>query len=391
MMNDASGSRTLVSILSQESPVPAYLFIKERYRSGDKILFIASKSANSDFGFWSRFMSIPVEVMSKVVFSEKEEFSYERICRRLRDELSAEEHYCVNLAGGSRYMALAVQQAFARRHSDFFYVNLRDNTIVKSIFDDSIDDNDDYVYPIIHRMRIGEYLSLHGMRNDAEALGPVKPLRSAEYTFSLFEFYAKGKLDGRDHEVLETLRLHYRNRKSDRSVSVEDAERGRVAYTPSVPGLSRFLQYIRFVPEHEGFLSKEEVGYLTGGWFEEFCYHKIQALVSVDDINVGVHIAGSDTSHDNELDVVFIRDNQLRVIECKSGISTQKLFNEIVYKATALKMALLGLMNHSFIFTLKKDNEIRELQQIAASMGVEFCGYDVLTNDEKMTRRLMKR
>ncbi len=48
-------------------------------------------------------------------------------------------------------------------------------------------------------------------------------------------------------------------------------------------------------------------------------------------------------------------------------------------------------MCHSYIFTLKKDNEMRELQQIAASMGVDFCGYDVLTNNEKMTRRLMKR
>lgn len=390
-MKEFQTSKTIVNILSQESPVPAYLFIKEKYQLGDKLLFVSSKSARSDIDFISRFLSLPAEMMSKVVFTEEEEFSYERICRRLRAELRPEEHYCVNLAGGSRYMALAVQQAFAALHSDFFYVNLRDNTIVQSIFDSSIDDDDDQVFPIRHRMKIGEYLSLHRMRNDAEALGPVNLLRSAAYTASLFDLYAKGRLDGRDHDVLEILRLHYRNRKSDRSVSVEDAERGRVEAAPSVPGLSRFLRYIRFVPERDGFLSKEEIGYLTGGWFEEYCCNKVKELVPVDDIRVGVHVAGTNTAHDNELDVVFIRDNRLRVIECKSGITNQRLFNEIVYKATALKEALLGLMCHSYIFTLKKDNEMRELQQIAASMGVDFCGYDVLTNNEKMTRRLMKR
>ena len=269
-------------------------------------------------------------------------------------------------------------------------VNLRDNTIVQSVFDDSIDDDDDYVCPIAYRMGVGEYLSLHGMRNDVEALGPVSPLRSAEYTASLFDLYARGRLDGRDYDVLETLRLHYRNRKSDRSVSIEEAERGGVDSLPSVSGLSRFLRYIHFVPMHDAFLSKEEIAYLTGGWFEEFCYNKIRALVPVDDIRVGVHIAGSNTSHDNELDVVYIRDNQLRVVECKSGITNQRLFNEIVYKATALKETMLGLMCHSFIFTLKKDNEMRELQQIAASMGVDFCGYDVLTDDAKMRRRLTR-
>ena len=175
-MNESPTSKTIVNILSQESPVPAYLFIKEKYVAGDKLLFLASRSAKSDLNFLSRFMSLPIEAMSRVLFTDEEEFSYERICRRLRAELSPEEHYCVNLAGGSRYMALAVQQAFAALRTDFFYVNLRDNTIVQSVFDSSIDDDDDYVFPIAYRMRVGEYLSLHGMRNDADT--PFKLTRT---------------------------------------------------------------------------------------------------------------------------------------------------------------------------------------------------------------------
>jgi len=89
-MKEFQTPKTIVNILSQESPVPAYLFIKEKYRSGDKLLFVSSKSARSDIDFISRFLSLPAGMMSKVVFTEEEEFSYERICRRLRAELRPE-------------------------------------------------------------------------------------------------------------------------------------------------------------------------------------------------------------------------------------------------------------------------------------------------------------
>ena len=45
-------------------------------------------------------------------------------------------NYCVNLAGGTRYMALAVQQVFERFKSEFFYVQVEENLIVKSAFDE---------------------------------------------------------------------------------------------------------------------------------------------------------------------------------------------------------------------------------------------------------------
>lgn len=383
--------KTIVNILSTESPLPAYLFIKERYRKGDKLLFLAAPSAKADLEFMTRFLSIPIEFMEKIVFSKEEEFSYERICRRLRKELKKEEHYYVNLAGGTRYMALAIQEAFSSLHADFYYVNLRDNTIVKTIYNDSIDDDDDVVFPICHKMRIGEYLSLHRMQNDADVQCNFKPVRSAEYARTLFSYFASGRMDGRDYDVLETLRLHYRNRISDLRMRITDIENGLVDRDPAVPGLQRLLRYVHFTPEKDGCLSKEEIGYLTGGWFEEFCYFKIKELVPVDEIGVGVHVTRGDTSHDNELDVVFIRDNQLRVIECKSGISSQKLFNEIVYKATALKEALLGMMCQSYIFSLKKDNVSSDLCKIAASMGITFCGHDVLTDNERILQRLARR
>jgi hypothetical protein len=133
-----------------------------------------------------------------------------------------------------------------------------------------------------------------------------------------------------------------------------------------------------------------ELDYLTGGWFEEYVYHLIKNNVAPDDIAIGVHIDGvTEIKHNNELDVCFIKNNQLYVIECKSGIKSDSMFNEIVYKVSALKEVLLGLDCHSYIFSLKKD-PTGDLKKIAKYMDVTFCDYDVLTKEIKLMKQLKK-
>lgn len=375
--------KTIVNIISSESPVPAYLFIREKYVTGDKLLFIAAKDAQPAMEQLIQFIKIPKEQIESIVFyREGDDFTYERICRKMREVLKKEEHYYVNLAGGSRYMALAIQQAFSKMNSDFFYVNVRDNTIVKSIFDDSIDDDDDYVYPIVKRLSIGEYLSLHGMQHDADERSTHKPIRSEDYVSHVFELFVSKQLNNRDYEILETLRTNYRNSiRDDQWLSISRIENGEVPHCYAIPDLSKFLKYIGFIPTQAGKLTKQELDFLTGGWFEEYCYYLAEREFQPEDILIGVHIARPNIDHDNELDVIFIKENDLHVIECKSGISNTKLFNEIIYKACALKEALLGLKCHYHLYTLKKDDEQHNLRKFAAAMGISFSGYEALTSD----------
>ena len=373
--------KTIVNIISTESPVPAYLFIREKYVTGDKLLFVATKDAQPAMEQLIAFIKIPKEQIESIVFfHEGDEFTYERICRKMRDSLKKEEHYYVNLAGGSRYMALAIQQSFSKLNADFFYVNVRDNTIVKSIFNDSIDDNDDYVYPIVKRLTISEYLSLHGMQHDAEQRSEHKPIRSEEYSSHIFDIYVGKQLNDRDYEILDTLRIHYRNSvRAGQWQIISRMEQGQVPYCDAIPDLSKLLRYIGFTPSQTGKLTKEELDYLTGGWFEEYCYYLAGREFEPEDILIGVHIARPNIDHDNELDIVFIKDNELHVIECKSGITNTKLFNEIIYKACALKEALLGLKCDYHLYTLKKDDDQHNLRKFATAMGINYRGYESLT------------
>lgn len=377
--------KTLVNIISREHPVAAYLFIKEHFEEGDKLLFV---SANDNFTCITPLVKVlkmdPGVVQRIVLRRDADSYTYERICRTINNNLDKEIDYYVNLAGGTRYMALSVQHVFSNYKSKFFYTQTNQNLIVKTIFDNSIYDNDDEIIPIRYRMRLGEYFEVYGLSHD---LDTVKPLISDErQARQMFNLFSKHQLRTSEYKILDVLRETYRNWKYLNIAEVETTVNDRMI---PIPNLSKFLDFIKFTPSEKGILKHEELDYLTGGWFEEYVYYLIKACIKPDDIAIGVHIDGcTEIRHNNELDVCFIKNNQLHVIECKTGISSESMFNEIVYKVSALKEVLLGITCKSYIFSLKKD-PTGDLKKIANYMGITFCDFDCLTKEEKL-RKLFK-
>lgn len=372
--------KTLVIIITEDNPIPAYLFIKEKYEAGDSIMYISAKDTEEDLDALSELFSVPATDIEEVVLKhDMDEFSYERICRNVVTRLNHETLYFVNLAGGTRYMALAIQQVFEDFNTQFFYVQLEENLIVQSVFDDTIYNNDDRFYPIRYRMTIAEYLRAHEMENDIgqHDLQPIRTEKEAAYFFKLF---SQNLFFPRDYEVMESLRLNYRGRKR---INIKEIETSKKPNRPAIPHLSEFLHVIGFVPAVNGILNRYELEYLTGGWFEEYVYYLVLKYIKPQDIALGVKISRKGVRHNNELDVVFTKGNKLFVIECKTGVQTERLFNEIVYKVCAIKEVLLGVSCCSFIFSLKKDDS-DVLKRIADNMDITFVDYDDLVNPRKL-------
>ncbi len=379
-------AKTLVNIITEDNPIPAYLFIKEMYQVGDRLMYISAKDTEDDLDALSDLFSVPATDIEEIVLkNDMDEFTYEKICRAILGHLNHDVSYCVNLAGGTRYMALAVQQVFERFKADFYYVQVEENVIVKSIFDNSIYDNDDYFYPVRHRMTIAEYLRAHEIQHDLDdgSHDPIRPREESEHFFKLF---TQRGLTATDYETMELLRLNYRNKKR---VQIKTLESSGYHQGPSVPGLSRFLYDIEFVPEEKGFLNQSELEYLTGGWFEEYVYYLVKKYLKPQDIAIGVKISRAGVRHDNELDVVFTKGNKLFVIECKTGVQTERLFNEIVYKLCAISEALLGMSCYSYIFSLKWD-DTDVLKRIADNMGITFVDKDILVTPRKQKLTLAR-
>ena len=379
-------SKTLVNIITEDNPIPAYLFIKEMYEEGDRLMYISAKDTEDDLDALSELFNVPAAQIDEVVLKhDMDEITYEKICRTVLGHLDKVTYYWVNLAGGTRYMALAVQQVFERFHADFFYVQVEENLIVNSIFDDNIYDNDDLFFPIHHRMTIAEYLRAHDIQHDLSD-GSHRPIRSEAETNYVFKLFSKQMLPHQDFETMELLRTYYRKRKR---IQIKTVETTGCFNSPAVPGLSRLLYDIKFVPEAKGILNHEELEYLTGGWFEEYVYHLVNKNVKPQDIAISVVISRKGIRHNNELDVVFTKGNKLFVIECKTGVQTERLFNEIVYKVCAISEALLGVSCYSYIFSLKKDDS-DVLKRIADNMGITFIDHSILTTPRKMQLAMAK-
>ena len=371
-------SKTIVNIIDKSNPLPAYLFTKEYYEEDDELLFISAEEEADCIQVLAKSLEIEEQnVKSIIVQRYQEKFLYEHICRTIKSKLDTEKQYYLNLAGGNRYMTLSVQHVFEDFNTLFFYTQTRENQIVKTIFDNSIYDDDDEVFPIKHRMTLKEYFSLYGLLSDVDE--PRKKVKETAFSQHLFTMFSQGLLGQGDYKTMEILREKYRNWKF---LIISEVEHPTKDYMTAIPNLSKFLEFIGFVPERPGSLQSYEMEYLTGGWFEEYVYALIKDVLQPDDIAMGVHISNGIIKHNNELDVCFIKSNKLFVIECKTGVTSESLFNEIVYKVCALKEVLLGTSN-SYIFSLKKDHK-GNWKKTAKYMGITFCDWLNLTKPENL-------
>ena len=371
-------SKTIVNIIDKSNPLPAYLFTKEYYENGDSLLFISNEEEADCIDHLAKQLEISDDKLERIIVKRHENnMLYEYICRTIKNKLNTETQYYLNLAGGNRYMTLSVQHVFEDFNTLFFYTQTRENQIVKTIFDNSIYDDDDEVFPIKHRMTLKEYFGLYGLETDLDQ--PRPKVMNISYSQHLFTMFSQNMLSHSDYEVLDILREKYRNGRYLVIAQVENPDRPNMV---AIPNLSKFLKYIGFIPEKKDSLQGYEIEYLTGGWFEEYVYSLIKEVLRPDDITMGVHISNGRIRHNNELDVCFIKANKMFVIECKTGMSSESKFNEIVYKVCALKEVLLGTCN-SYIFSLKKDYK-GNWKKTAKYMGITLCDWISLTKPENL-------
>ena len=369
-------SKTIVNIIDKSNPLPAYLFTKEYYESGDVLLFISTEEEADYIQRLAQLLEVEEAFVKSIIVKRfQDKMLYEHICRAIKDKLNSDTQYYLNLAGGSRYMTLSVQHVFEEFNTLFFYTQTRENQIVKTIFDNSIYDDDDEVFPIKHRMTLKEYISLYGLESDVDT--PRKQVKETSFSQHLFTMFSQNLLGTNDFKAMQVLRERYRNWNY---LNISEAENPTKESMTAIPNLTKFLDYIGFVSEQKGVLQSAEMEYLTGGWFEEYVYALIKEVLKPDDIAMGVHISNGVIKHNNELDVCFMKANKLFVIECKTGVTSESLFNEIVYKVCALKEVLLGTSN-SYIFSLKKDHK-GVWKKTAKYMGITFCDWLNLTKPE---------
>ena len=360
-------SRVIVSIISEQT-IPNYIFIKEKYIIGDELLFISSQKMEPKIEWIVSTLGYVNCKIAKILLVENEEEKWFRMCNKIRSGLSKNTKYIVNLTGGTKYISMAVLSVFEGYDTDFLYIPFPKNDILIL--------KNDQPLKLNYRVNINEYLSLYKVLKKEN---PIQLTSTIEYTTTFFEYFTSEKTNKSDFEILDKLR-DYRDKGIKDIGEVQNNEQKNEKMR-QINGLIDYLKEIQFEPNSINQLSKHEIQYLTGGWFEEYIFNKIKMDINPQDIALGLKINRTRNPFLNDLDVVFTLGNKLFVVECKTGILNTKMFNETVYKATALKETLFGLPGNTFIFSLGASDEKFEIT--AKNMGITYYDRSYFTDKEK--------
>lgn len=295
--------RILISILSDYLQ-PNFLLIKELKDQYDKLIFMTTpemKKKKKDV-FLEKALGLP-ENSTKRIFVVEDDFDY------IKKELNGQQFndaddYILNITGGTKVMSIVVYEYFQKKKAKFYYVPIGKN-IIKDL-------QTEQTIQLQYRLNLSEYLTLNSLRYESDNT----LLCDAQTTYSFFNELKK-----------RNFQINYRIKN---------------AHNENSPELKR---------------------YYSGEWFEEYVYLRIKKdfYLQNEDIASSLKIFRDDSkTNDNEIDVAFVKDNILNVIECKVsmfgyGREPQETIEEYLYKLAAISKDF-GLHVNSYLFTLHKMN-----------------------------------
>lgn len=322
--------RILISILSDHT-IPNFLFIKETQGEYDQNIFITTQQVEDDKRDIALEKALGLRNVRRIKVSND---NYFKIMEKLSSEpFDTDAEYCVNQTGGTKVMSIAAFNFFSKFNARFVYVPIGTNKYCE--FDS------DRQYDLNYRLSLKEYFSLYGIS--------VKNSNETAMTYA--------ELSG----IFDQIKR------------------------------KKFKLLYKMTHAQE-LATAEERAYWSGQWFEEYVYLRIKNDYHLPDnaIAKSVKIFRDDTQNDNELDVVFVKENQLTVIECKVsmyGVSgARETTEEYLYKLAAISKDF-GLKVNPYLFTLHKMEKIpANFDKRIKILGIKgiYDGKTIAENDLKL-------
>lgn len=370
--------KNAVIILISDQTVPNILFLKW-FASGHKgedntIYFVSTEKMEENnksqcIVSTLNLIAKQVKIESPVILDD--ENSLPMIYRNIQEKISTGyNRFYVNITGGTKLMSLALYKLFSTNPKSIIYYQ----PIGKSLQQISPGLEE---YELGEIMSVNEYMNAYGIN-----ISPAgKCVKEEDFYKNILEIVNKNKA-GRSQI------LYLINDKKFFKRHLEDGKRYDLANLPA-DKLSAMEKKV--VPETMqktaadfGFdfhnVGIDELKYISGGWFEEFVYYKImrEKNLSPKKIALNVYLTNSKKVR-NELDVVYIENNALRVIECKSFVDEKKqkeLLTDTIYKIQALK-SQFELSVKSYLYTLSQITG-PQFTERAKTFGIEIVdGYSL--------------
>jgi hypothetical protein len=289
-----------------------------------------------------------------------------------RYEKDDSNEWIINLTGGTKPMVLGTYNFFKDKNVKMLYLAAANQKEIVNLLEDNKE------MDISYKTTIKEFLAGYGYnaKYDEEIAKKWK---------QLFDFSKYIVQNCENDKVLDYLAefIHY----TKYGVDLKDIKR-------DVP-TKEFGEYMKskFSVELKGnralgSLKPYHAKFLAGGWLEVFLYHILNEYkdkLEIWDLQMEVEISRYGKKLENELDIAFMKDQMLHIIECKTGTQShdEKEVNAL-YKIEAIKKQF-GALKVKSIFATTSDNildrnkkEIKE--HIRNRAGIYDC--TIITRDD---------
>ncbi len=316
---------------------PNFLLIKELEGQYDQLVFMTTAAMEKKKKRHYLLSALGIDAAQSRCIVVVED-NYEYIINELNKQaFGNDDEYILNITGGTKVMSIALYEFFKDKKSSFYYVPIGKNEIM--------DLRAHTIRTLSYRLNLKEYLTLNSLHFECDN-GFLLPPETAYATFEQF--------------------------------------RKKRFYIPSKCKNAQALPM------------PEERRYYAGAWFEDYVYLRIKNDFNLHDGEIAKSVKiyrESSTTNDNEIDVAYVKDNMLSIIECKVSMignhsHPKDTVEEYLYKIAAVAKDL-GMRVNSYLFTLHKMETFNELtldniHKRASILGIK----QIVTSDALVKDRL---
>lgn len=327
--------KTLVSLVSEQT-IPNLELIKEFQDQTNKYLFFHSAKTKRHVDWLIQSAALDEHLCSR---QEINPFDIREIQKVLNDFPFGDEIFILNITGGTKPWIIAFLEKFKDLGAEIYYVTGKPREYMK-VFPRKGQSN----LLLLGNITLSEYLIANGF--SVKAGVPHKDQEQANRFFKKFT-----------SEPIENFFWFidfFRPQRNSKEV---------IEFTTLDLPFQQLLNEVAF-EMRDTKLDKYDFRYFSGDWLEEWAYFKVKEEFGLDEseISTGSYITKEQTP--NEMDVMFLLNHQLYVIECKTAVKENKeqpdgswkpitILGETIYKSDALR-SKLGLFANSSILTLSE-------------------------------------
>ena len=285
----------------------------------------------------------------------------------------------LNVTGGTKPMAIAAYQAFIAADKPIYYVHPELDRLI-------------WLHPsgratrdLENRIRLEAFFQAHG----AESLSKSEAFGIREEFAELMQAIVL-----RVEKYQEALKLlNGLARSADNPELCSDPLSNQASAREDFASLLHYFEeqnLVKYARQRLVFPSEEARFFANGGWFEQYVYAVVHGLrnqvPSIQDIGRGVQLkrrrgaAGAA----NELDIAFLADNRLYVIECKTAqFNESERGDNALYKLKTLSAQFGGLQAKGMLVSFQElPNAVK---QRAATDRIEICaGTQIKTLEDRL-------